>query len=167
MTCSCIKGEWIFNVNILDTKNLEFVSRSAWNEEGPYIIPDKHEIAITTPEGKEIKIKVNPTGSTIIKNTDLGLSESDCIEDGIYCFSAYACVSCESGAGDRKFTKQELIAPQLDCSIRQLVAKGKTEFYGRLKEIEASAKLGLSERVNELYMSLEDDVSMESCDKCC
>jgi len=167
VACSCIKGDFDFKINTLDVKTLEFVHLSTWQTEGNYTIPDEHEIYITAPDSDQpITLKVNPTGSTIITNSDLGVSS--CIEDGIYCIQAKACKSCENGEwGDTEFTKTELIAPQMLCSITQLTAQGKTEFWGRMKEVKASAKLGLTERVKELYSSLDEDLSMESCDKCC
>ena len=165
MTCSCIEGEWNFKIRALDVKTLEFRDLSKWNLRPPYVLPDKHTVTIIDPLDTSFDIEVNPQGSTIIKNTDLG--QSGCLLDGIYCFSAYGCKNCENSSGDIKFTKTEFLGPQLMCKVQTEVVKGDTSYMTKFKQIEGSGKLGLTDQVRDLYSSLSGDLSMVNCSKCC
>lgn len=166
MKCSCIEGEWEFSLTVLDVKTLEYKDLSKWNERTPYVVPDLHQITILDPMDREFVIDVIPQGSTWITNSDLG--QPGCLEDGLYCISAYSCRSCVDGTwGETKFSKTEFLGPQMLCKVRTQVAKGDTAPYMKYKQIEASGKLGLTDQMGELYSSLEEDLSMLNCDNCC
>lgn len=170
MSCSCIKGaEWHPVVTALDTRTFVYDDNSVWNTTAPYKVPEKHKVTIETPEGDTYTLEINAAGRTYITPQDLGYQK--CLSDGVYCIQAFSCLNCNTGDwGDRKFTKNFLIIPQLDCKIKNLMTESPekaVEFFGKKMQLEANASLGLLEMTRTLYEDLEEEVSVHDCSNCC
>lgn len=170
MKCSCIKGDsWHPILTALDTHTLVYDDNSDWNTDPPYKKPNKHKVTIETPSGDSFVLEVNAKGRTYITPQDLGFKK--CLKDGVYCIQAYSCYNCDTDKwGDRLFTKNVLIAPQLDCKVKKAMVNSEDkglELFAKKLELESNASLGRMNEVRTLYSDLEDEVSNFECSNCC
>lgn len=130
--CFCIKGNYDFYIDVIDTKTIVYHDLSSWMEEEPYVLPSTYTVSLKLPTEAVFEIEVKPKTSTIIKAEDLPVLK---FKDGIYCFTIDALSPNSGGCGD-EYVKTTGIFPNLDCCLNSAYSKLEDEYYERIKEVE-------------------------------
>ena len=169
MPCSCIKDtkqKFDFHLESLDCKTLIFTDLSNWQEEVPYIIPEKLDIEITLPSGQTRQVSVTPKTTSKISLDDLSLSKK-CLPNGIYCFKTESC--------GYTMTRHKAVVCKLYCKLDNLIAKAQTEednaiiseLSNLIKSIEINTEIGKHQQAVEIYKIVDKKFSRLHCECPC
>lgn len=137
MPCSCIKGNGSFNFKVspLDVKAFLYQDLSSWQQDDLTEVPQKYEVAITTPgAGSKILVEVYTDRWNVITASDLGFGDK--LKDGLYCFETTSC-----GNSYKRFAA---ILPHIECCIQSAYSTLHDRHFDSIKEIEqhlAAAKI--------------------------
>ena len=128
-SCACIKGNYLFSTEAIDSNNLLYTDLSDWMEGENYASPGPYSIMVIPP-GKisPVTIQVDAQTTTKITNADLG----GCLVDGIYCFETFSC-----GVNYKRFVG---IFPKLYCCIKKARATLPEKLLDKLDEVDREFK---------------------------
>jgi hypothetical protein len=159
--CSCIKKEaqaFDFVLNTYDCKALVITDLSNWMTGDSYTIPDKFDVTITLPN--QSRVDVLFAGNSTTKIYSRGLTNTECLPDGIYCFSTYSC--------GYNYERVKAVVCTLRCKLDDLISKSDdyeeiTRLENLISSIEVSAELGLEQQAKELFKIADKELSKHSC----
>jgi|31_taG_2_1085359.scaffolds.fasta_scaffold00372_7 hypothetical protein len=170
MSCSCIKGtgsKFDFKLESVDCKTLLLTDLSNWNDDKGYFIPESHQITVTLPvSNKQVVVNIKPQGTTVFNGDNLETSE--CLPDGIYCFSIDSC--------GKVYTRFRAVTCLLECRfdrLTQKLAKKEVsiekyiELSNYLEIMKASAKMDQSQKAADFYKILTKELDNLDCECNC
>lgn len=159
--CSCIKKEaqgFDFVLTTYDCKALVITDLTNWMNDDSYIIPKQYDVTITLPNQSKKEVLFAGNSTTKIYSKDL--TGSECLPDGIYCFSVFSC-----GYG---YERVKAVVCTLRCKLDDLISKSNdyneiTRLENLITSIEVSAEMGLEQQAKELFKMADKELSKHSC----
>lgn len=159
--CSCIKKEaqgFDFVLNTYDCKALVVTDLTNWMKDDGYIIPDRFDVAIVLPNQSKVNVEFIGNSTTKIYAKDLVGSE--CLPDGIYCFSTFSC--------GYNYERVKAVVCTLRCKLDDLISKSDdydeiNKLDNLITSIEVSAELGLEQQAKDLFKIADKELSKHSC----
>lgn len=143
--CSCIKKNFDFHFEALDTKIIMFQDFSDWMTDEHYIKPDKYKIEIKPPNSSKFYEKeVDATSFNKITSEDLGYSSYKCLPEGIYAIRTESCGNV--------YMRYKALTPDLECRLSCALLQG----VSPLKIAE------LSTLIKSIHHNVERDRSIEA-----
>lgn len=139
---------------------------SDWMEE--YSLPAFYNVVISTTSNpnKEVPVRINLPGVSVINPSKLGLSTEYAGADGFYCFEAISC--------GQSYKRIKANTYMLDCKLDHLIAGG-LENQGRLnladkieryiKAVHFNAERNFLKEADFYYKLAEKELSCINC-KC-
>jgi hypothetical protein len=145
MDCSCIRGNYNYYAEAIDTKTIIYQDLSDWMDDEGYIYPVDYQVSITPPTSSQPKIFTMRVGEmNRISSEDIGH-----IRDGIYCFTVVSC-------GDR-YVRSQAIFPHLRCCVKQAWATLGIEWQEAIEEIENHLKLAtINAELNNVQLASKE-----------
>lgn len=159
--CSCIKKDaqgFDFELKTYDCKALIITDLSDWMEGDGYIIPKEYTVNITLPN--QSKKEVTFLGNSTTKVYSKDLLGSECLFDGIYCFSTFSC--------GHNYERVKAVVCTLRCKLDDLISK--SDDYNEINRldnlitsVEVSAELGLEQQAKKLFTVAKKELDKHSC----
>lgn len=159
--CACIKKEaqsFDFVLTTYDCKALVITDLSNWMINDGYTIPKKYAVAIVLPNQSKIDVEFIGNSTTKIYSKDL--TGSECLPDGIYCFSTFSC--------GHHYERVKAVVCTLRCKLDDLISKSNdyneiNRLDNLITSIEVSAELGLEQQAKQLFKIVDKELSKHSC----
>jgi hypothetical protein len=115
MNCSCIKGNYRFNITTQSREFFIYEDISDWMIEEYYYIPEKYELQVLLPGASDYTaLEVFTNRVNMISPKDLGLP-SMVFSDGIYCFKVDNCGTT--------YKRLYAFTEKLECGIKKLLLR--------------------------------------------
>lgn len=162
--CSCIKKNFNFHFEALNTKTALFQDFSDWMSGEHYVKPERYTVEIKLPNRKGFKKKeVDALSFNKITSEDFGYSS--CLPDGVYTFKTESCGNV--------YTRYKAITPDLECRVQCMLAKGidplkVATLSAQIKSIHYNAELDKIIEADKLYKLVKREIDLIECDcSCC
>jgi hypothetical protein len=165
MECSCIKGNFNFQLKSLSTEVLLYQDFSDWMTYDYYIKPEEYKVQVTPPNrSKSIELTIS-SGLNVITSEDLGMGLSTCLPEGVFSFAVTNC--------GNTFTRYKAVTPDLECRLQCMIAQGVdplkvAKLDAQIKSIHYSLEKDLTIEANKIYKTVKREIDLIECDcSCC
>jgi len=164
MECNCIKGDFNFSLEYSSCGKVFYKDFSSWMKEDYYVQPKDYELTITSPSGAVKTLNVSVINKDLLDSNLI--FDTDCFEDGIYCFSVSSC--------GKLYKRNKAILCNLECRfanlIREASKKNDEELWNKVIKLKASlsavyshSELGNFDSANDEYLYLEKELNKLNC----
>jgi len=136
-------------------------------EDSGYTIPTDITVTVTTPNGAEVDLQIDPTKSNKITSVNLFKDkEPEILEDGIYCFSLESCTQ------PYKIFRANLCQAEANADIMLANAKNHfqeekaIELYRNIKGAKSAAILGNYDEAKNIIELIKARLENDLCKNC-
>ncbi len=164
-SCSCIKREdqaFDIVINTYDCKAIVITDLTNWMEGDGYIIQNKHKVTVTLPSKSKVDINIIPNSTTKIYSKDLVGTE--CLPDGIYCFTTDSC--------GYSYSRSKAVVCTLRCKLNNFISKTEdlveaTRLSNLIDLIEIETEMGNEINAKDLFIIATKELDKHSCTCTC
>lgn len=164
--CSCIKKNFDFQFDAIDTKIILFQDLSDWMQEDHYIKPEYYTIQIKQPHSKKFyEKKVDAVSYNKITSEDIGLSGSLCLPEGIYTIKTESCGNV--------FMRYKALTPDLECRLSCALLQGVdpltvAKLEEQIKSIHYNVERDRAIEASKIYKIVKREIDLLDCNcNCC
>lgn len=163
--CGCIKENYDFTLNSLDSKTLVYQDMSIWMDGDEFSIPSSYSVSIKEPqrtEGTLLNLSTQNQSALTSKNLS-GSTELCPLPDGVYCFTVSNCGTT--------FTRTKAVLYSLECCLQSFKAGAisdedfekarKLELY--LEAVRINTDLGKTQKASEFFDRARRELSNLNC----
>lgn len=127
--CSCIRGNYNYHVEAVDSKTILYQDLSDWMDDEGYVYPQNYEVMVTPPlKFTPIPLSVDTGSFTKITSSEIGE-----VRDGIYCFQTSSC--------GHTYMRTKAIFPKIECCVKQAWVTLGPDKHEEIESVENHLKL--------------------------
>lgn len=164
--CSCIKKNFNFHFESLNTKVAMFQDFSDWMTDDHYIKPDRYTIQIKPPNSTKFYDKeVDAISYNKITASDIGAPEGSCLPEGVYAIKTESCGNV--------FMRYKALTPKLECRLQCALISGAptlkiSELDTLIKSIHYNVERDRSIEASQILKIVNREIDLLDCDcNCC
>lgn len=164
--CSCIKKNFNFHFESLNTKVAMFQDFSDWMTDDHYIKPDRYTIQIKPPNSTKFYEKeVDAISYNKITSEDIGYPRGVCLPEGIYVIKTESCGNV--------YMRYKALTPDLECRLSCALVSGIppltiAELDVLIKSIHYNVEIDKSIEASKLLKTVKREIDLLECDcNCC
>lgn len=159
MQCSCIRGNYNFEITKSECSKMIYTDLSQWMDDEGYTVPETYTVVITRPDSKRpTQLEVTTQGVTEIS------FGGSCLPDGVYCFQVESC--------GVTYTRYKAYTCTAECKVSNVLAEldidddhsHLTEITLHLEAIHNFAENGQNKSAEKEYKIVKKLLDRLNCD---